>query len=101
MKVSKNSNGKRCKRELEISEESDGGFWKASTKETKILDYESKIIGYVRLLKFHAYKNKNRIRKEAQPTEWIMHEYRLHSDIVSFYFFFSFFNSFPTLYHDI
>ncbi|PON96000.1 NAC domain containing protein [Trema orientale] len=37
---------------------------------------------YRKLLKFHTYQNNNKAhnRKQAQPTEWIMHEYRLASD---------------------
>ncbi|PON40183.1 LOW QUALITY PROTEIN: NAC domain containing protein [Parasponia andersonii] len=37
---------------------------------------------YRKLLKFHDYQNNNKAhnRKQAKPTKWIMHEYRLASD---------------------
>ncbi|KAG2726420.1 hypothetical protein I3760_01G112300 [Carya illinoinensis] len=76
--VSRNGNGKRIKRDLEG--DSDGGWWKANTGDMEIKDSEGHLVGYMKSLTFFKYKNKERIRKEATKTDWIMHEYRLASD---------------------
>ncbi|XP_042987830.1 NAC domain-containing protein 83-like [Carya illinoinensis] len=76
--VSRNGNGKRIKRDLEG--DSDGGWWKANTGDMEIKDSDGHLVGYMKSLTFFKYKNKERIRKEATKTDWIMHEYRLASD---------------------
>ncbi|KAF5465770.1 hypothetical protein F2P56_015748, partial [Juglans regia] len=76
--VSRNGNGKRIKRDIEG--DADGGWWKANTGDTEIRDSEGHLVGYMKSLTFLKYKNKERIRKEATKTDWIMHEYRLASN---------------------
>ncbi|XP_042955683.1 NAC domain-containing protein 83-like [Carya illinoinensis] len=76
--VSRNGNGKRIKRDLEG--DSDGGWWKANTGDMEIKDSEGHLVGCMKSLTFFKCKNKERIRKEATKTDWIMHEYRLASD---------------------
>ena len=77
--MSKNSKGKNTKREVESSEEFHGGYWNAtSTRDIK--DSQNQLIGHKKTLKFYAYKDKKKIRKEADPTAYIMHEYYLPSD---------------------
>ncbi|POO02044.1 NAC domain containing protein [Trema orientale] len=82
VRVSTRDNGKRVKRQLESSEETGGGYWRASTGDQKVFNSQNQTIGYRKLLKFHAYQNNNNAhnRKQAKPTEWIMHEYRLAGD---------------------
>ena len=77
--MSKNSKGKNTKREVESSGEFHGGYWNAiSTCEIK--DSQNQLIGRKMILKFHVYKDNNKIHKEAHPTTYIMHEYYLPSD---------------------
>ena len=78
--MSKTGKGKRVKREVDSSWESNRGWWDANTKEKDIKDSQNHIIGHVRLLNFCAYKNNKKMRTEAQDTEWLMHEYRLSGD---------------------
>ncbi|XP_041001324.1 NAC transcription factor 25-like [Juglans microcarpa x Juglans regia] len=76
--VSRNGNGKRIKRDIEG--DADGGWWKANAGDIEIKDSEGHLVGYMKSLTFLKYRNKERIRKEATKTDWIMHEYRLASD---------------------
>ncbi|XVE85526.1 hypothetical protein DITRI_Ditri17bG0097700 [Diplodiscus trichospermus] len=83
-----NENGKRPRRVVEGHQEwqsyqgdenSSGGYWKSSTGEKPIYNerQEDIVLGYVNVLNFFEFKNKNKSRKEATKTSWLMHEYRL------------------------
>ena len=86
--MSKNENGTNVKRELELSEEfaeAAGGYWRGNSKDKPIYDSQNHtLIGHMKTLKFHAYDHNNKGHKQAKPTEWIMHEYRLSSNAVSY-----------------
>lgn len=73
----------RVKRDVEVPKNL-GGFWSARTKDKVIVDLENQVIGYMKTLNFHAFVDQNRIRGKAHPTAWIMHEYRLANNDVSF-----------------
>ncbi|EXB55201.1 Protein CUP-SHAPED COTYLEDON 3 [Morus notabilis] len=77
VQVSKSGNGKRVKRDMEG--DSEGGWWKATSGDKKIVDkQDSRItLGYFKTLKFFKYKDRNRIRNQAYCTDWLMHEYKL------------------------
>ncbi|GMI91911.1 hypothetical protein HRI_002860400 [Hibiscus trionum] len=56
------------------------GWWKATSHVKAISSTNGQVMGYKRPLTFHRFKdNKQRNRKAAIKTDWIMHEYKLHS----------------------
>ncbi|GAY37097.1 hypothetical protein CUMW_280270 [Citrus unshiu] len=73
-----------CMRENDSREVSGRGWWKATSHVKKIYATNNNgscadVIGYKRPLTFHKFKNNGRNRSNAIKTNWIMHEYTLHS----------------------
>ncbi|KAK6255324.1 NAC domain - like 10 [Theobroma cacao] len=67
-----------CKRESDSREVSGRGWWKA-TSHVKTISANGRVVGYKRPLTFHRFRDNGRKRKGAIKTDWIMHEYALHS----------------------
>ncbi|XP_007034076.2 PREDICTED: putative NAC domain-containing protein 94 [Theobroma cacao] len=67
-----------CKREGDSREVSGRGWWKA-TSHVKTISANGRVVGYKRPLTFHRFRDNERKRKGAIKTDWIMHEYALHS----------------------
>lgn len=73
-----------CMRENDSREVSGRGWWKATSHVKKIYATNNNgscadVIGYKRPLTFHKFKDTRRNRSNAIKTNWIMHEYTLHS----------------------
>ncbi|KAL4273627.1 hypothetical protein GQ457_13G018340 [Hibiscus cannabinus] len=78
--LNKNETYFYCKRESDSREVMGRGWWKATSHVKAISSSDGELIGYKRPLTFHRFKDDNqRNRKAAIKTDWIMHEYKLHS----------------------
>ncbi|KAJ0035225.1 hypothetical protein Pint_25748 [Pistacia integerrima] len=67
-------------RETDSREVSGRGWWRATGHVKKIYANKGHVIGYKRPLTFLRFINRERKRKNAFKTNWIMHEYSLHSN---------------------
>ncbi|GMI64382.1 hypothetical protein HRI_000107500 [Hibiscus trionum] len=78
--LNKNERYFYCKRESDSREVMGRGWWKATSHVKAISSANGELMGYKRPLTFHRFKDNNqRNRKTAIKTDWIMHEYKLHS----------------------
>ncbi|OMO86825.1 No apical meristem (NAM) protein [Corchorus olitorius] len=69
-----------CKRESDSREVVGRGWWKATSHVKTISSANNAgVMGFKRPLTFHRFKDNQRNRKDAIKTDWIMHEYGLHS----------------------
>ncbi|KAH7572788.1 hypothetical protein JRO89_XS03G0013900 [Xanthoceras sorbifolium] len=71
-----------CMRGTDSREVSGRGWWKATGHVKKIYasNNQSVVAGYKRPLTFHRFKDNERNRNKAIKTNWLMHEYSLHSN---------------------
>ncbi|KAK8548339.1 hypothetical protein V6N13_054856 [Hibiscus sabdariffa] len=78
--LNKNERYYYCKRESDSREVMGRGWWKATSHVKAISSANGHLMGYKRPLTFHRFNDNNqRNRKAAIKTDWIMHEYKLHS----------------------
>ncbi|XVF37840.1 hypothetical protein REPUB_Repub20aG0045700 [Reevesia pubescens] len=77
--LNKNERYYYCKRENDSREVSGLGWWKATSHVKTISAANGGVMGYKRPLTFHRFRDNQRNRKDAIKTDWIMHEYGLHS----------------------
>ncbi|XWS35248.1 hypothetical protein CRYUN_Cryun21dG0109600 [Craigia yunnanensis] len=76
--LNKNERYYYCKRDRDSREVMGRGWWKA-TSHVKTISANGRVVGYKRPLTFHRFGDNQRKRKDAIKTDWIMHEYGLHT----------------------
>ncbi|XP_065865263.1 NAC domain-containing protein 55-like [Euphorbia lathyris] len=67
------------KKENESREVAGRGWWKATSHVKKVY-VNGNVVGLKRPLTFHRYRDNGTSRSNAIKTNWIMHEYTLHSN---------------------
>ncbi|KAM7249996.1 hypothetical protein ACFE04_021879 [Oxalis oulophora] len=82
-KIARKDGGTRPKRTLHVDDTRDlpGGFWRSSATRKPVCDFRTgEIVGRCNSLCFYQFTSKERIRKEAIKTHYLMNEFEIIAD---------------------